>query len=98
MGIQSYSWVHGLGVALALMLAPAVRVIWKKISDHDERRIAEYEEKREQKLAEKAARKAAKLEAQKDRYTSATVVGPPRIGFDGDRTPPESTGESKSQR
>lgn len=67
MGMESFSWVHGLGVALALMLAPAGRALWKRVADYDERRIAEYEAKRERKLAEKAARKAAKLEAQKPR-------------------------------
>jgi len=51
----------------------------KKINDYDERRIAEYEEKRDRRLAEKAARKEAKEASKKPRYTSATVVQPPRL-------------------
>lgn len=39
--MESFSWVYGLGVALALMLAPAGRALWKRFADYDERRVAE---------------------------------------------------------
>jgi len=87
----------GLGVALALMLAPIITRWWKKVDDYDNRRMAAHEEKVARKKTEKAAQKAAKLAAKDPRYTSATVVGPPRIGFDGDRSPAEGAGEGKTE-
>lgn len=50
----------GLGVALALILAPIITRWWKKVDDYDNRRMAAHEEKVAQRKAEKAARKAAR--------------------------------------
>lgn len=89
----------GTVIALVLtpVLVPIIAKLWKKVDDYDNRRMAAHEEKVAQRKAEKAARKAAKLAANDPRYTSATVVGPPRIGFDSDRSSAEGAGEGKTE-
>lgn len=72
-------WTQGLALVITPTLVWLARPWIKKINDYDERRIAEYEAKRDLRLAEKAARKAAKEAAKGPRYTSATVVQPPRL-------------------
>lgn len=72
-------WTQGLALVITPTLVWMARPWIKKINDYDERRIAEHEEKRDRRLAEKAARKAAKKAVKGPRYTSATVVQPPRL-------------------
>lgn len=80
-------WVHALGVFIGVGLGPSLGKLWSKIDEFDQRRI-------DKAYAEADAKKALKLV--KTRYTSATVLGPLRIGHERDaRSDSAGRGESR---
>ncbi len=69
-------WVHAIGVFVGLAAGPTLGKYWKKLEEYDQKRI-------DQAYAEADAKKALKAQRKKTHYTSASVVGPLRIGHDG---------------
>lgn len=77
-------WSIPIAAALAPIVGRGVYWLIKKDKENEERRIAEYEAEQVVKRQLKAEKKAAKLAAkQRTHYTSASVVPPARLGFDG---------------
>ena len=68
-------WVHAIGVFIGVGLGPSLGKLWNKIDEFDQRRIDKAYEREDAKKA---------LKAEKIRYTSATVLGPLRIGHERD--------------